>query len=102
MLQKNAQKVLTYTGTSLFIGFFSNLQIKRVYMNFLKWPIYARIPIRLGIMAIPFAIFHPFLNEKLENILKISVDITKRKDRLLMTGDVEEYFGVKKDPKKKK
>lgn len=39
---------------SLVAGTFLNVQIKKIYMNFLKWPIYARIPIRLGIMGIPF------------------------------------------------
>lgn len=34
--------------------------------------------------------------------MKITEDITRRKNRLLRNGDVEEYFGVKKMIKDKK
>ena len=64
VLEKGSQKLFTLLGASFSLGVIANIQIKRVYMNFLKWPIFARIPIRLGIMAIPFGLLHKPLTEK--------------------------------------
>ena len=57
-------------------------------MNFLKWPLYARVPLRLGIMALPFIGLSSFITDKLDNVIKMSNDITERKNMLLMTGDL--------------
>lgn len=63
-MEKCGQKIVSVAGLSLLIGVAVNTQIKRVHMNFLKWPWYARFPIRLGVMAIPFAAFYSTLNQK--------------------------------------
>ena len=81
-LQKNGQKLIAYTGTSLALGFIANIQIKRLYMNFLKWPIYARVPIRLGIMALPFIAFKSLFYEKIDSLVLLSNQITMRKNEL--------------------
>lgn len=64
VLEKASQKLLTLMLASVSLGIFANVQVKRLYMNFLKWPIYGRIPVRLGIMAIPFAMFSSPLSSK--------------------------------------
>lgn len=61
-MEKSGQKIVSLAGLSLLLGVAANTQIKRINMNFLKWPWYARLPIRLGVMAIPFAGFYPTLN----------------------------------------
>ena len=71
ILEKSTQKFLTLLSASLSLGVIANVQIKRLYMNFLKWPIYARIPIRLGVMAIPFALLTKPLNERADEISNV-------------------------------
>lgn len=61
-MEKSGQKIVSLSGLSLLIGVAVNTQIKRVNMNFLKWPWYTRFPIRLGVMALPFAAFYSTLN----------------------------------------
>lgn len=57
-LEKSGQKLLSTAGISLLLGVFANVQIKRINMNFLKWPIYVKLPIRLAVLAAPFALFY--------------------------------------------
>ena len=71
ILEKGSQKFLTLLGAGLSLGVIANVQVKRLYMNFLKWPIYARIPIRLGIMAIPFALLANPLNQRADEVLNV-------------------------------
>lgn len=61
-IEKNGQKIVSLAGLSLLLGVAANTQIKRINMNFLKWSWYKRLPIRLGIMGIPFLAFYPTLN----------------------------------------
>jgi hypothetical protein len=56
----------------------------------------------MGIMCLPFLVMSSFFEEKMNTIMKITEDITRRKNRLLRNGDVEEYFGVKRMIKDKK
>ena len=60
---------------SLVAGTFLNVQIKKIYMNFLKWPIYARIPIRLGIMGIPFVAAGSLIAEKADGGMRDALSI---------------------------
>ena len=53
-LEKTSKSLLKYLGLSFFFGTFLNVQIKRVYINFLRFPAIVRIPLRFGIMALPF------------------------------------------------
>jgi hypothetical protein len=57
-LEKGGQKLLSIVGLSTLIGIAANIQIKRISLNFLRWPFYLRYPIRLGVMALPFAGFY--------------------------------------------
>ena len=60
-LEKTGQKLLSVAGLSLLLGVVANIQVKRINMNFLKLPFYVRYPVRLGIMALPFAAFSSVL-----------------------------------------
>lgn len=57
-------------------------------MGILKWPLYARVPLRLGIMALPLLGLSSFMGDKLDNVINMSNDLTERKNMLLMTGDL--------------
>lgn len=61
-LEKSGQKLLSVVGLGTLIGIVANVQLKRISMNFLKWPFYARFPVRLGVMALPFLPFYPVIN----------------------------------------
>lgn len=63
-MEKDGQKLLTAAGLSLVAGVIANIQLKRISMNFLKWPFYARYPIRLGVLALPFLATYPTILEK--------------------------------------
>jgi hypothetical protein len=53
-------------GTLGFGGFVAgsvlNILVKKVYIKFLAFPVFVRIPIRLGIFAIPFGLLYGKLN----------------------------------------
>lgn len=62
-LEKGLEKAGMYTGLGLIAGTILNVQVKRVSLNFLKWPIFFRLPVRLALMALPFALLYPKLKE---------------------------------------
>lgn len=63
-LTNTGKKLTTAVGVATILGLIANVQIKRISMNFLKWPFYARLPVRLGVMALPFIPFYPTIVEK--------------------------------------
>lgn len=66
--------------------------MKKVYIKFLAFPTYVRLPIRLGIFAIPFGLLYGKLNENAENIGENLATIHMKLKRLRKTGNIEEYF----------
>lgn len=101
-LERSGQKLLSVVGLSTLLGIVANVQIKRINMNFLKWPLIARLPVRLGVMALPFLPFYPTISEKANEITGIVNAINARKNQLIRTKDLEEYFEVEKSSPKQK
>ena len=91
-VEKAGQKIGVTIAGGLAFGVFANVQIKRISMNFLKWPFFFRLPIRLGVMAIPFIPLYPILNEKILEIATVIKRLEDKKNRLIRTRDLEEYF----------
>ena len=94
VLEKSGMKLFTLLGGAFSLGVIANVQVKRLYMNFLKWPILARIPLRPSIMAIPFALFSQPLTQRSDEIIDTIDKVTIKKNLLLKNRDLEEYFDV--------
>lgn len=52
----------TYGFGAFIVGSFLNIGIKKVYLNFLAFPIYIRIPIRLALFSLPFLAMYSKFN----------------------------------------
>lgn len=63
-LEKDGQKLLSVAGLSLLAGVVANVQLKRISINFLKWPFWARYPIRLAVLGLPFIATYSTILEK--------------------------------------
>ena len=87
-IEKSGQKLLSVAGLSFLLGLFANVQIKRINMNFLKLPIYVKFPIRMAVMALPFAAFSSVIAEKGNEILTIVDKINMKKNQLVRTKDL--------------
>jgi len=61
-LEKGGKKLLLATGGSAILGIAANISLKKISLNFLKWPFYFRFPIRLGVMALPLIGFYPTIS----------------------------------------
>ena len=61
-IHKSLMNLASYVTLGVIAGSVANVQIKRVYLNFLKWPIYARLPVRLAVFALPFGAMYPKIN----------------------------------------
>jgi hypothetical protein len=55
--------MITYGAGAFIVGSFLNVGIKKVYMKFLAFPIYARIPLRLALFSLPFLAMYSKFNE---------------------------------------
>ncbi len=91
-LKKTGKKLISLVGGGLLGGFIANVQIKRINKNFLRWPFYVRFPIRFAVMALPFALLYPSIEEKTKEIIAISESMTARKNELVRTKDIFKYF----------
>ena len=67
MHAKEIKKAVKNMGTLAFGGFVAgsvlNILVKKVYIKFLAFPVFVRIPLRLGIFGIPFGLLYGKLNE---------------------------------------
>lgn len=70
-LEKNSKSLIKNLGFCMVAGSLLNVQVKRLYMNFLKWPFYARLPVRFAIMAAPFAIVSNTLTSKMDDLMEV-------------------------------
>ena len=91
-LEKVGQKFVTTGVLGLVAGIFLNVQVKRISMNFLKLPMLVKLPIRLAIMTIPFAILSPQIKAAGEEVQSIMDRVENKKNRLTRNLDLEEYF----------
>ena len=55
--------MITYGAAAFLVGSFLNIGIKKVYMKFLAFPIYLRIPLRLTLFSLPFLAMYGKFNE---------------------------------------
>ena len=55
--------MITYGAAAFLVGSFLNIGIKKVYMKFLSFPIYVRIPLRLTLFSLPFLAMYGKFNE---------------------------------------
>lgn len=67
-IKKSVKNAATLCFGGFVAGVALNLLIKKVYIKFLAFPVYTRIPLRLGIFAIPFGLLYGKINENGENI----------------------------------
>ena len=61
-MKKAFKNLTTYSIGGVAAGSFLNIMVKNVYIKFLAFPTYVRIPLRLGIFAIPFGLLYGKLN----------------------------------------
>ena len=94
------KSLVKYCSLSLLAGTMINFQIKKVHMNFLKWPIFIKVPIRLGVMAIPFGFTYSLITNKMDEIIGVVEELEKEKDVLIKNRNLYEYFGIPKTKKK--
>ena len=89
-LEKSINKLCFTFAGGLLLGVLTNFQIKRINPNFLKLPIYFRLPIRIGVIGFPLLALHPVIDDILTNdIGGIIKSMEDRKNRLIMTRDLE-------------
>jgi hypothetical protein len=88
-IQKSLLNLASYFTLGILLGGVANVQIKRVSMNFLKWPFYARFPVRLAVFAIPFGFLYPKINSNLETVSGSLNTIYMKIRRLHKTGNIE-------------
>jgi len=62
-IKKAVKNLGTLAFGGLVVGSVLNILVKKVYIKFLAFPIYTRLPLRLGIFAIPFGLLYGKLNE---------------------------------------
>lgn len=98
-IEKVGQKFLSTAGLGLLAGIILNVQIKRVSLNFLKLPLFVRLPIRLAIFAAPFGLLFPRIKEAGNEMQDILDNLENKKNKLIRTQDIEEYFEIER-PKK--
>lgn len=67
-IRKSVKNGATIAFGGLVAGSVLNLLVKKVYIKFLAFPTYVRIPLRLGIFALPFGLLYGKLMENGENI----------------------------------
>jgi hypothetical protein len=61
-MKKAFKNLTTYSIAAIAAGSFLNIMVKKAYIKFLAFPVYTRIPLRLGIFAIPFGLLYGKLN----------------------------------------
>jgi hypothetical protein len=61
-MKKALKNLSTYSVGAIVAGSFLNIMVKNVYIKFLAFPVYTRIPLRLGLFAIPFGLLYGKIN----------------------------------------
>ena len=93
---KKFQKSITNLGTYLVFGtvggITANVQIKRLSMKFLRLPGFVRLPMRLGIFALPFGLLYPKISHNMEDLTQTLFRVHLKILKLHKTGNIHEYF----------
>jgi hypothetical protein len=87
-IKKSAKNLGTYAIGGIFVGTFLNIMVKNVYIKFLAFPAYLRLPLRLGIFAIPFGFMYGKINENMETVGENFATIHMKLLRLRKTGNI--------------
>ena len=83
-------KNLVLLGVGCFAaGVISNVMLKKISINFLKLHWSLRYPIRLTILALPYAIMYPKINNNLIVLNDIYVKCCMKLERLKKTGNIQ-------------
>jgi len=61
-IKKAAKNLGTLSFGGLVVGGIANILIKKVYIKFLAFPFYTRLPLRLVVLGLPFGILYGKLN----------------------------------------
>lgn len=93
---KNFKTLGIFTGLCTIGGFASNIAVTRFLPNFLILPKIVKIPLRLAIFALPFAVCYPKLAHHYELGNEMVEDQFLKIQRFRRTGNIEEYFADSK------
>jgi hypothetical protein len=61
-IKKAVKNLATLSFGGFVAGSLCNILIKKVYIKFLAFPAYTRLPLRLGLFALPFGLLYGKLN----------------------------------------
>lgn len=57
-IKKAVKNLGGFTLGGIVAGSICNILIKKVYIKFLAFPIYVRLPVRVGLFALPFGLLY--------------------------------------------
>lgn len=69
-------------------GILCNVAIKKLYINFLRWPKPLVILGRASLFFIPFVFFYSKINENIENMKKLALQTDLNIQKLAKTGNI--------------
>jgi hypothetical protein len=88
VIKKSLKNLGTFAIGGIFFGTFLNVMAKNVSIKFLALPSYIRLPLRLGIFALPFGPMYGKINENMETVGENLSTVYMKLLRLRKTGNI--------------